>query len=91
MAKANNRRIKRQISLFFTRLRDTKTLLRGRDLKELGIEPGPVYREILTKLLEARMNGHVHTKDQELRFVLENYADLLNGGARTVPAENTLE
>jgi len=91
MASANNRRIKRQISLYFTRLQGTKTFLRGRDLKELGIPPGPVYREILNRLLEARMNGHVHTKDQELRFVLENYADLLNGGARAVPAENQLE
>jgi tRNA nucleotidyltransferase (CCA-adding enzyme) len=91
MAKANNRRIKRQISLFFTRLREMRTSLRGRDLKELGIKPGPVYREILDRLLEARMNGHIHTKDQELRFVLENYADLLNGGPRIVPAENTLE
>ena len=91
MAKANNRRIKRQISLYFTRLQGMKTFLRGRDLKELGIPPGPVYREILNRLLEARMNERIHTKDQELRFVLENYADLLNGGARTVPAENHLE
>ncbi|MGM0663997.1 MAG: CBS domain-containing protein [Thermodesulfobacteriota bacterium] len=74
MAKANNRRIKRQISLYFSRLRDIKTFLQGRDLKALGIPPGPVYREILDRLLEARMNGRIHTRDQELSFVLENYS-----------------
>ncbi len=79
MAKANNKRIKRQISLYFTRLRNLKTDLGGKDLKELGIPPGPIYREILDALLESRMNGRIHTKDQELRFVLEKYADLLEG------------
>ncbi len=85
MAKANNKRIKRQISLFFTKLRSTKIHLRGRDLKELGLPPGPVYREILDRLLEARMNGRIQTRDQELRFVLEKYADLLRGVPGTEP------
>ncbi len=74
MAKAGNRRLKRQISLYFSRLRDIRTFMRGRDLKAMGIPPGPVYKEILDRLLEAKMNGRIHTRDEEVRLVLAEYS-----------------
>ncbi len=91
MAKSNNRRIKRQISLFFSRLKDFESFLKGRDLKALGIPPGPVYREILDRLLEARMNGLIHTRDQELSFVFENYSDCMTEGKTPAPSKKSLE
>jgi tRNA nucleotidyltransferase (CCA-adding enzyme) len=47
--------------------------LQGKDLQELGIQPGPVYREILHSLLLARLEGKVKTKGDEIRYVRANY------------------
>lgn len=73
MAKANNKGIKRLISTYFTKLKSMKSLLRGRDLKQMGFRPGPLFREILERLLEARLNGLVSTREDELRFVKEHF------------------
>jgi len=35
----------------------------------MGIEPGPVFREILQTVLEAKLNGKLKTKNDELAFV----------------------
>jgi tRNA nucleotidyltransferase (CCA-adding enzyme) len=43
--------------------------LTGDDLKRMGIKPGPVYRRILSKLLEARLNGTVNDEDDERTLV----------------------
>jgi tRNA nucleotidyltransferase (CCA-adding enzyme) len=77
MAKANNRIIKRQISNFFTRLKGAKVSLTGRDLKLLGFTPGPLYRQILDALLEAKLNSQVNTREDELLFVKEKFGDTL--------------
>ncbi len=77
MAKANNRVIKRQISNFFTRLKGAKVSLTGRDLKHLGFQPGPLYRQILDALLEAKLNNEVNSREDELLFVKEKYGTAL--------------
>jgi tRNA nucleotidyltransferase (CCA-adding enzyme) len=78
MAKANNKNIKKLISHFFTKLKDEKVLLKGRDLKKMGFPPGPVYKKIFDRLLEVRLKGAVSTKKNEVRFVKENFGDLLD-------------
>lgn len=75
MARANNEKIKRLISNYFTRLKDTRTRLKGRDLKKMGFQPGPLYREIFNGLLEARLNNQLSTKEDEIRFVKERFAE----------------
>ena len=73
MAKANNEKIRRLISNYFTKLKGTKIGLKGRDLKEMGFPPGPLYREILDRIMEARLNNLINTKDDEVRFVKETF------------------
>jgi tRNA nucleotidyltransferase (CCA-adding enzyme) len=77
MAKANNEKIKRIISNYFTRLKGKKVYLKGRDLKEIGFKPSPLYKEIFRRLLEASLNGKVGTKDDEIKFVKENFGEHL--------------
>jgi tRNA nucleotidyltransferase (CCA-adding enzyme) len=74
MAKTDNENIKRRISLYFTKLKGTKVILKGRDLKALGLPPGPVYREVFDRLLEARLNNLINTKDDEINFVRDTFA-----------------
>ena len=40
--------------------------LSGDDLKEMGIPPGPVYRRILDRIFEAKLDGEVRTKEDEV-------------------------
>jgi tRNA nucleotidyltransferase (CCA-adding enzyme) len=73
MAKTEEKGIKKAISLFFTKLKATEVSLRGKDLKHLGIKPGPLYREILNSLLLARLEGKVKTKADEIKYVNARY------------------
>ena len=73
MAKAHNEKIKRMISNYFTKLRGTKVMLKGKDLKGMGFKPGPLYREIFDSLLKARLSNLISTKDEESGFVKEMF------------------
>lgn len=77
MAKTSNRTIKRMVSKYFTRLKGSKTLLRGKDLKEMGFKPGPFYREVLDALLSARLNNEVNTREDEVEFVTQRFGNSL--------------
>jgi tRNA nucleotidyltransferase (CCA-adding enzyme) len=73
MARAAGEEVRRWISLFVTRLRSEETRLSGRDLQQLGIPPGPRYKEILSALLDARLNGQVSTRDDEVALVRKRF------------------
>jgi tRNA nucleotidyltransferase (CCA-adding enzyme) len=69
MAKAKQEKAKKYISLYLTRLRAVKVELSGDDLKKMGIPPGPRYKKILAELLDAKLDGLVHNRDEEMAFV----------------------
>jgi tRNA nucleotidyltransferase (CCA-adding enzyme) len=75
MAKTEEKGVQKAISLFFTQLNVIKVSLRGTDLQELGIKPGPLYREILDALLLARLEGKIKTKADEMRYVRSHYIE----------------
>ncbi len=68
MAVARNERAKKAISFFITQLRQIKISVSGKDLKEMQLEPGPLYRTILQAVLDAKLNGQLKTKNDELNF-----------------------
>jgi tRNA nucleotidyltransferase (CCA-adding enzyme) len=74
MASTVRDEVKRAISHYYNKLRTTTTLLKGNDLKEMGLEPGPMYRKILDSLLDARLNGLVTTRQDEKEFVLHHFS-----------------
>jgi len=69
MAKAKQDKVKKYISLYLTRLRTIKVELNGDDLKNMGIPPGPRYKKLLAELLDAKLDGLVHNRDEEMEFV----------------------
>jgi tRNA nucleotidyltransferase (CCA-adding enzyme) len=71
MAKSQSSEVKRCISLYFTKLHGVRTQIRGEDLKRLGVERGPRFREILDAVLSAKLNGRVVNRDDEIRMVQE--------------------
>jgi hypothetical protein len=58
--------IARRIREYLTRYRHTRPLVTGKELRALGISPGPVYRRILNHLLVARLDGRIQTMSDEL-------------------------
>ena len=68
MAATHQQKVKKSISHFFTRLRRVTISLKGRDLKKMGLDPGPIYREILQATLDAKLNGQLKTRKDELEF-----------------------
>jgi tRNA nucleotidyltransferase (CCA-adding enzyme) len=77
MARMERTELRRAISDFLTQGRRTRPLLRGDDLRSLGLPPGPIYRDILNSLRYARLDGQVQSRDDELRFLRRRFADLL--------------
>ena len=75
MAIANNKAVKKSISHFFTDLRRTKLSLKGRDLKKMGLQPGPVYRLVMEAVLDARLDGTLKSKKDEIEFAHQLVAD----------------
>jgi poly(A) polymerase len=48
-------------------------LLLGRDLIAMGLQPGPVFTEILKALEEAQLNGDLRTPEEARQWVAEHY------------------
>ena len=71
MAKTKLDDTKKAISNFITHLKECKTLLHGDDLKRLGVPEGPIYSEILSQLLEKRLDEKIKTKADEEKLVKE--------------------
>jgi tRNA nucleotidyltransferase (CCA-adding enzyme) len=61
--------IREHIELYLNHLRYVKPLLSGTDLKEMDIASGPDIKEALDALREARLDGLVTNRDQELEFL----------------------
>jgi tRNA nucleotidyltransferase (CCA-adding enzyme) len=59
------------ISNYFTRLRHIHTSVTGKDLLKMGLEPGPIFKKILQNVLDAKLNGQLKTRNDELGFVKE--------------------
>jgi tRNA nucleotidyltransferase (CCA-adding enzyme) len=64
--------LKRHLSTY-VKNRTVKTALTGLDLKSMGLKPGPQYKTILGKLLDARIDGMITTEAEERAFVQKRF------------------
>jgi tRNA nucleotidyltransferase (CCA-adding enzyme) len=65
MAATNDDSAQKTISRFYTTLKNEACILSGKDLVEMGLEPGPVIGKILTRILNRRLDGEIRTIDEE--------------------------
>ena len=63
------------IAAYVQTRQETKVAISGYDLINLGIKPGPVFKEIFQELLEMRMDQYIDTRQDEInqvkRWILE--------------------
>ncbi len=69
IALTTDRTIQKSVSRYLLDLRRTKPSLNGKDLKELGIDPGPIYSEIFDAILKERLLGRIQNREEEIEFV----------------------
>ncbi len=57
---------------------DSAPSLTGRDVRDLGYKPGPLFTRIFDALRQARWEGKLRTREEEIRF-LQNTFPIQNG------------
>jgi len=68
MALTKNSEKKRAISHFLLELRNVKPLIKGNDIKGLGVPPGPLYSKIFRRILDEKLMKRLNTKQEEMAF-----------------------
>ena len=48
-------------------------LITGKDLIQLGLKPGPLFKEILVKVEDIQLEGRISTKQEALNYIGKNY------------------
>ena len=68
MAAAKSETVRKAISHYCVHLRFIQPTLKGRDLRAMGLQPSPRYRQVLDAVLDQKLNGHLETREEELVF-----------------------
>ncbi|MCP4405508.1 MAG: CBS domain-containing protein [bacterium] len=69
MAKTKQEFVKKAVSAYLSSLQDIRSSVKGRDLIQLGLQPGPEFQPILNAVLNAKLNGEITSKEQEFEFL----------------------
>lgn len=69
MARTRSDEVKKSISNYILYGDTFKPILTGEDLKNMDIKEGPIYREILDKLWEVKIDNNLRTKEEEIAFI----------------------
>lgn len=71
LANSYSLRVTKRIELYFKLRSEIKLEVTGNDLISIGIEPGPIFSEILQVIKEAKLDGKVKSLDEELSYAKE--------------------
>lgn len=63
--------LKKNLEDFAAKWRFVEPITGGNELREMGIEPGPVYREILDELRDAWLDEVIHNSEEEKSLLSE--------------------
>jgi tRNA nucleotidyltransferase (CCA-adding enzyme) len=85
MAKQRKLEQKKAISHYLTHLQDVGILVTGSDIKEMGLEPGPQFANILRAVKRAVLNAEVRTREEQLKYA-RRMAGSLQGQRRAPKA-----
>ncbi len=69
MAISRKKMVKQRIKDYFLRHHHKKISITGDDLLSLGVKPGPRFREIFQAVFKKKINGQIHTREEELALV----------------------
>lgn len=84
MAKQRKLELKKAVSHYLSHLQDVGILVTGSDIKEMGLEPGPRFANILRAVKRAVLNGEVRTREEQLKYARRMAASLLGQEPKAV-------
>ncbi|MDX9788646.1 MAG: CBS domain-containing protein [Desulfobacterales bacterium] len=88
MAATRQEKVKRSISYFFTQLRKVAPEIRGQDFIDMGYKPGPVFKEVLQAVLDAKLDGRLKSRKDELAFAKARLSWTLSKSSNAVCPKN---
>jgi tRNA nucleotidyltransferase (CCA-adding enzyme) len=69
MAACDRDYVKNRIEHYIHNLKNVKLEITGKDLKEMKIKTGPEYGRLLEKVLNAKLDGKIKSKNEELGYI----------------------
>ena len=66
MASSRKEHTRKHVSLYLSQLKDMQIDLSGKDLKSLGLTPGPAFNTILKLVLTAKLDGQAPDRNSQL-------------------------
>lgn len=85
MARSRREAIRKNISLFLTRLRTQELFIDGDDLKSLGLQSGPAFAHILKNVRAALVDGAAVTREKQMELAKSLIEELGDKGLTTFP------
>ncbi|MCD6532844.1 MAG: polya polymerase, partial [Deltaproteobacteria bacterium] len=73
MAGHENQEVKKALSSYLTRLQFIEIEINGNDLIASGLTPGPQFKRIFEQVKDARLDGEVNNRREELALVARLY------------------
>jgi len=61
--------VREKVEKYINELKDVKISCTGKDLINIGFKPSPFFKEILDSLLEAKLDGFIKVKNDEILFI----------------------
>ncbi|MFH1997019.1 MAG: hypothetical protein ABIJ27_08555 [Candidatus Omnitrophota bacterium] len=58
---------RRRVREYLRKGKNTRLSIGGRDLKKLGLEPGPGYKKVLDQILDRKLDGAIASAGQEMK------------------------
>lgn len=65
----NKKEVKTNIKNYFNNIKQVELCITGKEIRECGIKPGPLYKTILDRIYKEKVNGNIHTKEEELELL----------------------
>ncbi|ABO49665.1 Polynucleotide adenylyltransferase region [Desulforamulus reducens MI-1] len=59
----------RRFRLVMESVNKNKPTVNGKDIRDMGYQPGPMYRRALDSVWQARLDGMVQTREEELEYI----------------------
>ncbi len=59
----------RRFRLVMESVHKNKPVVNGKDIREMGFQPGPMYRRALDAVWRARLDGLVNTREEEIEYL----------------------
>jgi len=75
--------VRERVELYHRQLANVRLAVDGKYLRALGIKPGPVYRRVLARVLDAVLDGEIRTRQEqeEMAKKMVEDSDYCVGGA----------